>query len=294
LRLRIKKGYVKRLIFKGLLLFIVGLFGCGEIPIVEVPETNETIYTSVHSLSEVLSTFDVIQDLALNPDIFNGNHNSLLPSTVLVLFSDTSFTDGDGMDFILDFGDLGLEPHGVLCKDQKYRAGKIALHLSKPYNANDAKLSVNFVEESPYYTGDGEHMSKFEGGLSLTRVSDIEVLMHCANLKFTDDDVVNSIETMMSIVDVETGGKGLIDNILGFDGAMTISDGNSSTTLSTNTPLQKKYTLECAKHIVKGELDVNSSKSISEVHIDFDPDRDEACDNRIKLTVNGKSIYYDY
>ncbi|PCJ67725.1 MAG: hypothetical protein COA58_00900 [Bacteroidetes bacterium] len=286
---------MKKFIFRGLLLSIVAFAGCiDEAPIIEVPETTDNTQASLAVLSEVLSTFDIIQDLTSRNEFFMKKDASLLPNDVLYIPLDTSYTDGDGIELLLDFGDLGKTPYGLLCKDEKYRAGKIKLSLSKPYTEIDAILKIEFLATHPFYSGDGSVMNKLGGVLSLSRVSDDEVRLQSSKLTVEKEDVLREVFTDLSIHSIKDNGIGLLNDELSFSGEISVTYGELQTTLVTKEPLEKHYTLACAKHIVKGIFDVNQSNSASEIEVDFDPDNDAACDNKVAILINGKRVMYHY
>lgn len=285
---------MSKILFRILILILVGAVGCTDLPIVEVEETDETAHSSLGALSEVLSTFDIVQDFAMSSDLLNKKDESLLPSSVLISYVDTSFNDGDGIELIFDFGALGAAPHGVLCKDEKYRAGEFVLKLNKPYTDSDARLKIEFGKENPFYSGNGQTMSNLDGSLTLLRSSFNEILLKCSDLVVQEEDIIQSIEANVSVMQEEDFGPGLLNDELTFAGYVNVTEGSIVTRLKTTTPLYKNYQMGCAMHIIKGEMDVEMSSSKSEIHVDFDPFDDMACDNKVELTINGKSVLFEY
>ena len=280
--------------FRILTLLFIGMVGCTvEVP-KEIEETDQVANTSLTVISELISTFDIVQDFVQHSDVFFKKDEILLPSTVLLYPIDTSFLDGDGISVVLDFGDLGATPHGVLCKDKKYRAGRIVLELTKPYTEIDAKLKVKFEEEFPFYSGDGQTMTAFNGQFTLLRASVKEILLHSDGLKLETKDVEQILDADVSINLDEDNGAGILNDVMSFEGVLTLSNGVSETIISTLSALQKNYTLDCVQNIVSGEMDIDLSASASEVLVDFDPDNNMACDNIVELTVNGKSVRHEY
>ncbi len=269
-------------------------WGCVEEPVIEIPVSNDPATSSLSALAEVISTFDIVEDVVSRNEFFLKKDDSFLPSSVIFYFTDTSFNDGDGLEAMLDFGSLGNAPHGVLCKDHKYRAGKIWLSLNKPYNESDAQLTISFSSEFPFYSGDGEVMNAMKGNLTLTRASDNELILESSDLIFTTKDKDYQFQSNISITHEEDYGIGLINDILGFQGNVVITGDLEEVRLSTVMPLVKEYTLDCAKHILEGVMDIEVSSSSSEMSIDFDPYKDGACDNKYELTVNDKSVIYEY
>ncbi|MGB0851410.1 MAG: hypothetical protein ACPGTP_09185 [Bacteroidia bacterium] len=285
---------MSKFLFRILILFLVGAMGCTELPIIEVEETDETTHSSLGALSEVLSTFDIVQDYALSSDLLYKKDESLIPSSVLISYVDTTFKDGNGIELIFDFGSLGAAPHGVLCKDEKYRAGEFVLKLNKPYTYSDARLKIEFGKDNPFYSGNGQTMSKLKGSLTLSRSSLNEVILRCSDLVVQQEDIIQSIESNVSVMQEKDFGPGIVNDELTFAGYVNVTEGSVVTRLKTISPLYKNYKMGCAMHIIKGEMDVQMSSSKSEIHVDFDPYDDMACDNKVELTINGKSVLFEY
>ena len=135
----------------------------------EVPlDTNSTL-TSISHFAEILSTFDILEDLATSHDLMLKKNEILLPEGVLVVIVDNNFDDGDGIEVELQFGEPTGSPAGILCKDGRYRAGKLILELDKPYSEKDASLTVSMPESSPFYSGSGTSLNEMTGQLIFKR-----------------------------------------------------------------------------------------------------------------------------
>jgi hypothetical protein len=285
---------VKRIVLILIAASVIFINGCGERAMVEIPETNESVENSLDVLSEVISTFDIIDDLASTQKLLFKKEDPFITSEVEVVFTDTSFSDGDGVSVELDFGPLGNTPQGVLCKDGKYRAGKFSLSLSKPYSENGAELVVHFSAGSPFYSGNGEVMTELRGDIVLDRKKQDEIECTTDNLKVIHNSELFDVEVLLSIFKESDYGIGLKNDILLFDGEVNLADNQSTTTLSTNAPLKKVYTLDCAKNVIAGDLSAEFSGTESEVSVEFDPFEDEACDNIVAITINGKTVIHAY
>ncbi len=273
------------------LLFFVG---CKEDPIIEVSENHESTEQSLKMYRELLSTYDVIEDFLSSTDLFMKKDESLLPPEVIVTVIDNDFLDGDGVEVVLDFGELGEEPKGLLCKDNKYRAGKVRITATQPYQLPGAEVTLSFPEDNPYYSGSGDEMTQISGSLYVERVDVNHIKMHCTTLKFYDNEEEVSLVTDLVIRKSKDAGAGIIDDEILISGNVVLTSGIEEIILSTLLPLKKKYTLDCAQHIIAGHLDVDQSNSVSKITVDFDPMLDEACDNKVSITINGKTLFYEY
>ncbi|MDA7748298.1 hypothetical protein OAJ52_04270 [Bacteroidia bacterium] len=286
---------MKRLLFRGLLLSLLAIAGgCQEEPILEITETDETSQISLNVVSEILSTFDIVQDWSTGDLLYFKKDESLMPSDVVVSYLDTSFIDGDGIKLGFNFGFLGQSPHGLLCKDGKYRAGYFTVSLNRHPQEIDAKLVIEFPEDNPFYSGDGESMTEISGAMVIKRISDDELKLTTAQLSVIENKEAKRVDATIAIRELADNGYGIVNDQLSFDGTLSVTDNQLTISLATTLPLRKNYTLECAKNIVEGKLNVNISNSISAIDIDFDPDNDAACDNKVSLCINGKTVIYRY
>jgi hypothetical protein len=281
--------------FLGFFVVVLLLAGsCVDEPLVEIPVTETATTSSLAEMSELISTFDIVVDLISTSDMFMKKGESLMPNEAVFEYIDSTFNDGTGIEILVDFGALGDTPQGLLCKDEKYRAGKMRLVLDKPYILPDAELIVSFDKENPFYTGNGQQMIEFTGKFYVTRVGLTDLKLHCANLNGKTGSEEFTINTVLDVKTTKEVGLGLVNDELSFQGEIKVTNAQTEVLLSTTEPFYKNYTLDCAKHIVTGIMKVNQSDNKSEITVDFDPEQNKACDNKVALTVNGKRIIYTY
>lgn len=277
------------------LILFSGLMGCATSDdLVEVAETSETHHATLTILSEMVSSIDVIEDLSTSDSFFFKKSNSFLPDDVGIVYIDNTYDDGDGLELELDFGMLGEMPHGILCKDGKYRAGVVKLKLNKPFNEYDAELEIEFDDEEPFYSGDGGHMVKFTGDIELTRAGTSVLSIATEDLVTTKNNISNTIKCELEIKKVQDVGIGLLNDVNELKGWMALHGDGRTVEVNVTSPLKKRYLHDCAKHIVSGTIDVTLSNSASDIVIDFNPYHNEACDNDIAVTVNGKTVIDTY
>ena len=288
------KDLVKSIFISFVTLVVIFLGGCSEEPVIEIKEDNQSTLTSLETLSELISTFDILDDLASSQDALKKKENELLPSDAKITYHDVSFIDGSGVDFEIDFGHLGQEPSGLLCKDGKYRAGKILVKLTRPYSEIGTVMTIEFPSSRPFYSGNGSTMERFVGKVKLKREDDDEISLTTESLKSGVSGQESDVEAELVIQKERDNGIGILNDIVLFGGNLVIENETSAVELQSITPLKKEYSLICAKNIIAGELSVKLSESISDIYIDFDPDKNEACDNKISMSINGKSVIYNY
>lgn len=272
----------------------MSIVGCKDDNLLEVPINSEPTEVSLSLLTEVLSTFDIVSDLSSSNVLFVKKDQSLLPNGLVINYIDTTFQDGNGLKIELDFGDLGEEPHGQLCKDNKYRAGKMMITVNRPMSQLDAQLEVSFSDEFPYYTGNGKKMTKLVGQMALLRKSETEITFTIKELKTSLEEEKHTIAANFSVQTLQDGGLGIVNDELSFSGTIGVSNSTSTLLFSTSSPLIKNYALPCAKYILAGDLITVLPETNSIMEVDFDPDLDRACDTKVALIVNGKRVIYTY
>ena len=270
------------------------IVGCKDDNRLEVSINSESTEVSLSLLTEVLSTFDIVSDLSSSNVLFVKKDKSLLPNGLVINYIDTTFQDGNGLKIELDFGDLGEEPHGQLCKDNKYRAGKMMITVNRPMSQLNATLEVSFSEEFPYYTGNGKKMVKLVGQMGLLRKSETEIILTIKDLTTSIEEKNHAIAATFSVQTLQDGGLGIVNDELSFSGTISVIDSTSGLLFSTTNPLIKNYALTSAKYILDGDLLAVLPETHSTMHVDFDPDKDRACDTKVALIVNGKRVIYTY
>lgn len=271
------------------------LHSCKPNDVIEVKETSLPAEHLISSISEVYSTFDVLDDFISSNEFLFKKDESLIPSSVLVNIIDSSFIDGDGVRFILDFGSVGsLQPHGVLCKDNKYRAGKIFVEISAPY-AMESELVVSFDHDEPFYSGDGSAMYAFTGEMEITKDLDkYQVISDNLTISSTEGGSLSFICDNV-LEKTSNPGTGILNDVMEIDGSfqLIMNDG-SRYEAEISEDLVKNYTYGCVRNIVEGEIKMELDHSASDISANFDPYEDSACDNLVEITINGKSFIHQF
>lgn len=274
---------------------IFALHSCKQADVTEVKETSLPAEHLISSISEVYSTFDVIDDFISNNEFFFKKDELLIPNSVEVVITDSSFLDGNGVSFILDFGHVGsVQPHGVLCKDNKYRAGKIFVEITAPY-ALESELIVHFDSSEPYYSGDGATMYAFTGTMSIAKDLDkYEIYSEDLTIESTEGSSLR-FECDNVLEKTANPGAGILNDVMEINGSfhIVLQDG-SKYVAEISRDLVKNYTYGCVKNIVEGEIKMELDYSASEISADFDPYDDSACDDLVEITINGKSFIHQY
>lgn len=289
-----------RLVMKKI--FVLGIFfslafaGCSNKDVVEVKETSDPAEYLIAAITEVYSTFDVLDDFISSNDLLRKKDELLIPNSVEFELIDSLFIDGDGIEFSLDFGALGQsEPYGVLCKDGKYRAGKIHVYISDNYKNTNAEVAVNFSEDEPFYTGNGSEMLAFAGEINIEKQDVLEFRFRTDELRmFTSDQKLIRFSCDNELRKTYDPGIGILNDRIEIDGKFEMLDPSGVTYKAEVTQsLKKNYENSCIKNIVEGKIGMEVH-SASLITADFDPYSNQACDNIVEITINNKSFIYEY
>ena len=281
--------------FRNILIFLsfTLILGCNNDDVIEIRDNHKSTENCISLVSEFLSTFDIIKDVVTSENIFNPDRLTVLPIGAELVYLDTTFFDGDGMDVLIRFGDLGTSPHGLLCKDNKYRSGAILLSLDQDYLLYNSTLKISLSPDEPFYSGDGDHMTKLIGGIKFQRIGNNRINIKCNDFKFINSEVDILMGADLDIIEVKSSSLNESDHIC-VGGNVGLKSGLESATFTITSPLQKKSDYDCLRFISNGQIQVNKSSTISDIIVDFDPHQDLGCDRLITITTNGKRVFTHY
>ena len=269
------------------------LSSCGKDKL-EVLDTITSAEDNSTAENEFTSAFDLGQDVASSDGRLKKGGSSILPSGAIFTITDSLFTDGDGKEFNVDFGPLGTSmPFGKLCKDGRYRAGKINFTISSPFLSIGSILTINISDNDKFFGGNGAEMTQISGTKVITRT-----LVNQFTVVVTDGKAINSNGTVTwaanrTITLISDAGPGLLGDIFEITGSASGTNRKGEKfTVSIDVPLKKKIDFGCAQTFIKGKLTLKNTDSAKEIAIDYDPFNNEACDRTAKATLNGKDYIY--
>ncbi|TNE79595.1 MAG: hypothetical protein EP332_10515 [Bacteroidetes bacterium] len=286
---------MKKVLYTGLMFgAAIGLltFSACEKAISDVTETTVSGEDAVIVESAIASAFDVVDDIASTDGRMQKNGTTLLPDGVDVVFTDSLFTDNDGVEFYVDFGayDPSKTMNGVLCADGKYRAGKITITANKPYTELGCVIEAKFEDGADaYYIGDGLTMIKVLANLKATRTGQETATLEITGCKvFTPEGTVE-FQSNKQIKRIkgndQPGSLGDEYEVTG-NGSGTNRNGEPFTIEITKTLLQR---IEdgCSRTFIVGIIELKNTSSNKSMSVDFDPKGDGACDRLIRITLPG-------
>lgn len=254
--------------------------------------------------TQFAGAFDISDDINQSDGKIKKGSSTILPSGAIFTWVDSLYSDGNGIEYILDFGTVGSTvPYGMVCKDGKYRAGKLRIKVSAPYLQIGTEVKV--IASDPdngdaYYSGDGTNMVRVEGTLSVTRTADQELTVN-----ITDGVVYKELDKMVPGKSAKFHGTKVIKRtagastpgLLGDEYDVTGNGGGTNMegddyTWTINTPLHKKIELGCAKTFVTGVIEIKNVTASTSLKVDFDAYKNGACDNVAKAIIGGKEIIF--
>lgn len=242
--------------------------------------------------TEFAAIFDAVEDIATGDTHVYKKSTTILPSGATVNFSDSTFLDGTGVAFCVDYGPLGSEiPHGILCKDGRYRAGSFCVTIDKRFKDKGAEATVTLG--SDYYAGDGETMVKYTGTKTILRLEDnkYQIIVNSATAKSVDIELTWTSNYIIT-KDIDIPGGILGDEYIVEGKANGVNREGKEFTVTITYPLRKRVEIGCASTFVEGTLEVINTASGNHLAIDYDPFINQACDKIVQVKVNGKKFQF--
>jgi hypothetical protein len=290
-KLVIKKIKVRKIF----ILFITTLFltNC-EDPITQVKENIFSAQDNALVENEFNSTIEAMTDWVATSKFYK-KANQIIPVGAIVFLKDSTFSDFTGIEGTIDFGPKGFtKPYGLLCSDGKYRAGKIHFLLNRPVEFPGSIFQMTMESTDKFYSGTGEEMNLLSGNLSVENQDGLSLLIKAVKLKLEDEDE-NTIEwnCIRTIRMVKDAGKGIWRDVYSLEGtANGINRNGEEFEVTIDQPLIKKMEDGCSRTFVKGILSIKNTAANKNIRVDYDPNKDEACDNIAEADINGKKTIF--
>jgi hypothetical protein len=290
---------MKRILLTSGLLFaavLTALFlnSCTE-DLLEVKETIHSAEDNAIIETEFTALYDVLDDIGETDENLGKTESTILPSGAEISYLDTSFADGDGLELLIDFGPLGTdEPQGMLCKDGKYRAGKIRATLNKAFKEVGSIFEVVLSEDDQYFSGDGSNMVQLLGRLTVIRTGENTIRIEVVNgVAKTDGREIQWNLVNRVINRTKDAGPGVWGDHFEITGnAQGINRNGEEFAVNIDQALVKKMEVGCAKTFVKGRYTISVNKGAKTIMVDYDPFKDEACDRIAEADINGRKTTF--
>ncbi len=132
-----KKNYTN--ILSLILIVSISLLGCKKTE-EDYTSTAESAESFAQEQPMIMSTFDMIDDFLGNQNFMQKNGNPIIPNSAYILYGDTIFSDGNGIEVT-----IGLEEE-ALCGDNFYRKGVIRIVADKPYSEIGSTTTIEVLD----------------------------------------------------------------------------------------------------------------------------------------------------
>lgn len=254
-------------------------------------ETDENTLSAEDNAAvetEFSQVYDVAADFLANDTKTGKQENFLLPEGVMITFSDSIFSDSDGVACIIDYGALehGASYKGIPCRDGRYRAGKIHAAINHRFSQAVSSLYLTITAADEYFVGNGTKMYKLTGLKTVNRTSDTAFTETVENATMQRENGSLTWNCERTISFLPSNGSSWWDKEYEVTGTAngTNKNGESFST-ETTTPLHKKLELGCLSTYVSGKIKLTNANG-KELNIDYG---NGECDKKIAVSVNGKT-----
>ncbi|MGV3597677.1 MAG: hypothetical protein ACO1PI_07385 [Bacteroidota bacterium] len=263
---------------------IVATSSCSKVE-EEIKNTTTTAEDITRTETYLASVFNITTDVSATDGRLSKTGSNLLPAGVEVQFIDSSFTDGDDVEYFVDFGALP----GKLCQDGVTRAGRVDVKQSKRFSEIGCIVEINLPDANNFQVSTTGGMTKLTGKAIITRLA-----ANKTNLKIQGGKAENATDGTVTfdsdkdMVTEELGAPGIVDDVFkGFGSGSGTNTKGKPYTWKTKDTMVKIEQPNCSFPI-KGIIELTSEKST--YVIDFEPDGG-ACDKKVVITLpNGTKV----
>lgn len=246
--------------------------------ILETAQDNSTMeaeYSNMFDLTDNVSRDESVQGLVAGKakTLTNTKAGGYIPDCATLDYDTTTST------LLIDYGN---EP--CLCKDGRYRKGKLFITYSGEYLQAGTKLTLS-VED--YFVND----VKFNGSKSVTCLGNNEFLYEVKNASAETENGTITWETTVNIQ--KSAGFSTpfnpFDDVFLYTGSSNgINRRGVAYTVNITTPLKKRteFNAACLKYFVSGVLRIEDEDE-NYIAFDYDPIGGEPCDVIAHVDING-------
>lgn len=273
-------------------LSVLAMTSCEKLKddVTETAQSGEDFATDQTAIS---ATCDMVSDIAETQGYMGKNGNSLLPDNVPIDYIDTVYTDGDGIEIVVDFGDP--DGAGVLCNDGWTRTGKYRITTNaKRFSEVGSQVKLNFPQDRAKVFRQGSS-EKFQFrmlasdyiGVTRKKANEFEIY-YVFELSYTKDGTTTAYVAGGTYYVTQTAGMnvpGAGDDEFVVKG--TANGKNRKYTeynMTITEDLVRKVDKTCSKTFIKGKMEVKNDGAKSVLKLDFG---DGSCDNEVKIILPG-------
>jgi len=244
--------------------------------------------------TQLSSVFEILDDVASSDPKLKKTAGTILPSGATLTYTDSLFSDGDGIEFNIDFGAKGsLAPFGLLCQDGRYRAGILRATLSAPYSSIGATLTLDIADVDSFFSGDGTDMYQIVGNTLISRTELNKLTIVMTDMKVKDGASTVTWSSNKEIVRTFDAGLGVWKDHFEITGSGNGTNRNGEAfTVNIDKALLKKVETGCAKTFVSGIITLEVTGSGQKIIVNYDPYGNGVCDNLAEADINGKKTLF--
>ncbi|MFM7639426.1 MAG: hypothetical protein ACKO67_06825 [Bacteroidota bacterium] len=246
-------------------------------------------------LASILEYFDEAADQTTGngtPPFFETQNFSKETKIIPV---DTSHYDGDGVEFLIDFGptDTPFKPTQK-CLDGRFRGGVVKITLETHYIENTSKSHIIVNSDRSFVVGT-ESKTLVVNELEVNVERKLRELLNfeVKNLEVDKNSLdFDGILTLEKISGINT--PGIFGDHYLLNGSGSADVGDEEFKWEIRSPLKKKVEPGCDMIPVKGLFNITVEKSNQNVTngdilVDFDPFENESCDRIVRIVTAGKT-----
>ncbi len=281
---------MKKIIYLSLILLVVSCRKDEKITASSIVSAEDNSIVE----AEFTSIYDVADDFSSN-DRRVRSGNTILPSGAIVQFSDSSFSDGDGIECTIDFGKYKNSiPKGILCLDGRFRAGILHLKTNKRYFEDGFICEIWATENDSFYAGNDEvNLSRIIGNTTINKISNIQFSVVVTGAKIENEKGTWTWNSQRTITKKLDNGPGILGDEFEITGnASGKNRKGDDYTVQIDQPLYKKIERGCARTFISGKITLTNLNSSNTIKIDYDPYNNKACDLIAKATIRNREFIY--
>lgn len=246
--------------------------------------------TMQSDLASIVEVADEIGDKTTAKGITTKMLLGAFGKSTTLSISDSTYFDGDGIEFEVDFGPTTLPlPENQRGYDGKYRAGKMHIKIQTHYQENSSKLELEIDESDNFKLGaDPAKPRNVSISCTFRRQDSKTQNLTIESLKLLGPNTV-TMEGSIKLFKLNNSNPGVIGNKYQITGQGIIMESNHpKQNWEIVEPLIKNVVPGCSGEYVNGILELKDSDKSTTTTLDYDPFENESCDKIVRVTIAGK------
>lgn len=257
----------------------------------DATETVDSAQDFAQDQTAISSVFDLVQDIAGTQSFMAKKGNTIIPSSVLIDYLDTTLLDGNGIDIWVDFGD------GVECNDGWTRSGLYRITSNKKrFSEVGSEINLSTYESVRVYReGSEEEVYKlyivpsYGYSLKVTRTAeDVLVIDYSVGFQFGIGSSSDWATFSGKYTVTQTEGSntpGTLGDVYKTEGACSaVSHKKKPYTVTISEGLVRRVDDACSKTFTKGSMELKNDGAKTSLKLNFG---DGTCDNQVEITTPG-------